>query len=238
MLSLPHSEVQQRPLELLRLRAINRESHWKQPMITQSFTTWSNAPLVTSVNLWEAAFLWNPMKATKRPIGYWKKDLVKYLRQPLLSSMNNEGSAHQEWRRTTLQKFSVTTCKNTLYEIGYLNKIENPNSLQRVVDVADDITFNKLRQIAFDDIANSWSQRLEHLHTNNRRHQRQSEEQEQGFDKQWDRKEFRFCNLCWRGAQQWECQWWCKCSYKRNRIKEGHAQVFHVPRKKLVNPLR
>ena len=53
-----------------------------------------------------------------------------------------------------LQKFSVllTCCKNTLQEIGYLNKIENPESLQKVVkrlpfpmrqkwrDVADDIT--------------------------------------------------------------------------------------------------
>ena len=66
-----------------------------------------------------------------------------------------------------LQKFSVllTSCKNTLKEIKCLNKIENPDSLQRVVerlpfqlrqrwrDVADDITSNKQREITFEDIA-------------------------------------------------------------------------------------
>jgi len=66
-----------------------------------------------------------------------------------------------------LQKFSVllTSCKNTLKEIGCLNKIENPDSLQRVVerlpfqlrqrwrDVADDITSNKQREITFEDVA-------------------------------------------------------------------------------------
>ena len=66
-----------------------------------------------------------------------------------------------------LQKFSVllTSCKNTLKEIGCLSKIENPDSLQRVVerlpfqlrqrwrDVADDITSNKQREITFEDIA-------------------------------------------------------------------------------------
>ena len=66
-----------------------------------------------------------------------------------------------------LEKFSVllTSCKNTLKEIGCLNKIENPDSLQRVVerlpyqlrqrwrDVADDITNNKHREISFEDIA-------------------------------------------------------------------------------------
>ena len=70
-------------------------------------------------------------------------------------------------KNEALQKFSVmlTTCKNTLREIGYLNKIENPDSLHRVVerlpfplrqrwrDIADDITFNKQREITFDDIA-------------------------------------------------------------------------------------
>lgn len=58
-----------------------------------------------------------------------------------------------------LQKFSVllTSCKNTLKEIGCLSKIENPDSLQRVIerlpfqlrqrwrDVADDITSNRQR---------------------------------------------------------------------------------------------
>ena len=66
-----------------------------------------------------------------------------------------------------LQKFSVllTSCKNTLQEIGYLNKIENPESLQKVVkrlpfplrqkwcDVADDITKNAQREITFKDLA-------------------------------------------------------------------------------------
>ena len=66
-----------------------------------------------------------------------------------------------------LQKFSVllTSCKNTLKEIGCLNKVGNPDSLQRVIerlpfqlrqrwhDVADDITSNKQREITFEDIA-------------------------------------------------------------------------------------
>ena len=66
-----------------------------------------------------------------------------------------------------LQKFSVllTSYKNTLKEIGYLNKIENPDSLQKVVrrlpfplrqkwrDVADGITNNSQREITFDDLA-------------------------------------------------------------------------------------
>ena len=74
-----------------------------------------------------------------------------------------------------LQKFSVllTSCKNTLKEIGCLSKIENPDSLQRVIerlpfqlrqrwrDVADDITSNKQREITFEDIADSSSQRPE-----------------------------------------------------------------------------
>ena len=66
-----------------------------------------------------------------------------------------------------LQKFSVqlTSCKNTLQEKGYLNKIENPESLQKVVkrlpfllrqkwrDVADDITNKAQREITFKDLA-------------------------------------------------------------------------------------
>ena len=34
-----------------------------------------------------------------------------------------------------LQKFSIllTSCKNTLRQVGYLNKIENPDSMQRVI---------------------------------------------------------------------------------------------------------
>ena len=35
----------------------------------------------------------------------------------------------------SLQQFSIllTSCKNTLREVGYLNKIENPDSMQRVM---------------------------------------------------------------------------------------------------------
>ena len=65
-----------------------------------------------------------------------------------------------------LQKFSIllTSCKNTLREVGYLNKIENPDSMQKVIerlpfllrerwhDVADDITNNKHREITLEDI--------------------------------------------------------------------------------------
>lgn len=65
-----------------------------------------------------------------------------------------------------LQKFFVllTSCENTLQEIGYLNKIENPESHQKVVkrlpfplrlkwrDVADDITNNAQREITFTDL--------------------------------------------------------------------------------------
>jgi len=66
-----------------------------------------------------------------------------------------------------LQEFSVLlrSWKNTLKEVGYLNKIENPDSLQRVVerlpyplrqrqhDVTQDITYNKHREITFEDVA-------------------------------------------------------------------------------------
>ena len=66
-----------------------------------------------------------------------------------------------------LQKFSIllTSCKNTLREVGYFNKIENPDSMQRVIErlpfplrqrwrnVADDITNIKHREITFEDIA-------------------------------------------------------------------------------------
>ena len=67
-----------------------------------------------------------------------------------------------------LQRFSIllTSCKNTLKEIGYLNKIENPDSLQRVVerlpfalrknwrDNADNISNVREREITIGDIAN------------------------------------------------------------------------------------
>ena len=65
-----------------------------------------------------------------------------------------------------LQKLSVSvvSCRNTLKEIGYLSKIENPDSLKAIVaklpyDLkkkwrlkADDISEEKRREIKFDDI--------------------------------------------------------------------------------------
>ena len=65
-----------------------------------------------------------------------------------------------------LQTFSVLliSCRNTLKEIGYLNRIENPDCLIKIIEklpfslrqkwreVADDITNNKSREITFDDI--------------------------------------------------------------------------------------
>ena len=66
-----------------------------------------------------------------------------------------------------LQKFStlLMSCKNTQREVGYVNKIKNPDNMQRVKerlpfplrqrwrDVADDITINKHREMTFEDIA-------------------------------------------------------------------------------------
>ena len=58
----------------------------------------------------------------------------------------------------------MTTCKNTLNEIGYLSKIENPDSLKKVVarlpfslqqkcgEVADEITEAKAREVTIADI--------------------------------------------------------------------------------------
>ncbi|CAB3981354.1 PREDICTED: uncharacterized protein LOC107342904, partial [Paramuricea clavata] len=67
----------------------------------------------------------------------------------------------------SLQKFSIllTSCKNALKDIGYLSKIENPESLRKIVnrlpyalrrkwrDVADNITENQEREITIDDIS-------------------------------------------------------------------------------------
>ena len=66
-----------------------------------------------------------------------------------------------------LQSFSVllTSCKNTLTDIGYLSKIENPDSLKKVVsrlpfnlrqkwrDVADTITERQEREVTISDVA-------------------------------------------------------------------------------------
>jgi len=66
-----------------------------------------------------------------------------------------------------LQKLSIalTNCKNILQDVGYLNKVDNPDSLQKIVrrlplplrrswrDKADDITNNEQREITFQDFA-------------------------------------------------------------------------------------
>ena len=66
-----------------------------------------------------------------------------------------------------LQTFSVLlpSCKNTLTDIGYLTKIENPNSLKKIVsrlpsnlhqkwhDVADTITEGQEREVTVSDVA-------------------------------------------------------------------------------------
>ena len=68
----------------------------------------------------------------------------------------------------TLRRFSIllTSCKNTLKEIGYLNKVENPDTLKLIVnklpyglklkwrDVADRITETEEREITIEDIDN------------------------------------------------------------------------------------
>ena len=64
-----------------------------------------------------------------------------------------------------LKRFSIalTGCKNTLTEIGYLNKLENPDTLRAIVlrlsfglrqkwrDVADNITETQNREITIAD---------------------------------------------------------------------------------------
>ena len=66
-----------------------------------------------------------------------------------------------------LHKLSIliTSCKNTLQDIEYQHRLENPENLLKVVsrlpfslrkawrDVADDISSNQLRDITFDDLA-------------------------------------------------------------------------------------
>ena len=67
-----------------------------------------------------------------------------------------------------LKRFSIalTGCKNTLTEIGYLNKLENPDTLRAIVlrlpfglrqkwrDVADNITETQNREITIADLSN------------------------------------------------------------------------------------
>ena len=66
-----------------------------------------------------------------------------------------------------LQRYSVllTSCKNSLKEIGYLSKIENPDTLQRIIgrlpmgirqrwrEKADNITEDQKREVTIGDIA-------------------------------------------------------------------------------------
>ena len=66
-----------------------------------------------------------------------------------------------------LQKLSIslTNCKNILQDVGYLNKVDNPDSLQKIVrrlphtlrqswrNKADHITNNEHREITFHDLA-------------------------------------------------------------------------------------
>ena len=66
-----------------------------------------------------------------------------------------------------LQRYSVllTSCKNSLKEIGYLSKIENPDTLQRIIgrlpmglrqrwrEKADSITEDQKREVTIGDIA-------------------------------------------------------------------------------------
>ena len=73
-----------------------------------------------------------------------------------------------------LQTFSVllVSCRNTLKEIGYLNKIENLDCLIKIIEKlpfslrqkwrerADDITSNKERDISFDDVVKFVEERV------------------------------------------------------------------------------
>jgi len=66
----------------------------------------------------------------------------------------------------TLQQYSIllTSCKNTLKEIGYVNKLENPDMFRKIIDklpfglkqrwreVADNISEEKKREITIEDI--------------------------------------------------------------------------------------
>ncbi len=67
-----------------------------------------------------------------------------------------------------LERYSVllTSCKNTLKEIGYINKIENSDPLQRIIehlpfglrqkwrDMADSITETEKREVTIEDVTN------------------------------------------------------------------------------------
>ncbi len=101
-----------------------------------------------------------------------RKLLAKWYGQPYkiasayLERVTN-GPAIKAEDGAALQSFSalLTTCKNTLNEIGYLSKIENQDSLKKVVarlpfslrqkwrEVADETTEAKAREVTIADIA-------------------------------------------------------------------------------------
>ena len=73
-----------------------------------------------------------------------------------------------------LENFSIllASCKNSLKAIGYLNKIENPESMRRIIeklpfklqerwrDVADDIMNVKTREVTIEDISSFVDKRV------------------------------------------------------------------------------
>ena len=79
-----------------------------------------------------------------------------------------KGSAIKAEDGEALRRFSIllTSCKNTLQDIGYLNKVENPDTMKTIVsrlpyglrqkwrDVADNITENQEREITIGDLSN------------------------------------------------------------------------------------
>ena len=100
-------------------------------------------------------------KLLKTRYGQNYKTSIAYVKRVT----NGPSITHEDSQ--VLQKFSVhlMSCKNTSKEIGCLNNVETPDSLQRLIerlpfqlrqrwhDVADDITSNKQREITFEDIS-------------------------------------------------------------------------------------
>ena len=80
--------------------------------------------------------------------------------------MNGPSIKSEDAWRTPSESTFLTSCKNTLKDIGYLSKTENPDSLRKIVnrlpfcfrrrwrDVADNITEKDEREITMEDVAN------------------------------------------------------------------------------------
>lgn len=82
-------------------------------------------------------------------------------------NMLAKGSPIKAEDSSALRRFSVllTSCKNTLKEIGYLNKVENADTLKMIIDrlpyglklkwrnVADPITETEEREITITDVS-------------------------------------------------------------------------------------